>query len=168
MNMYEMFLQVQGEIGGVLVAAHPDLHVDEEDSFDEQGVWVVRESKPGNPDSREIVFRSRVGKFISEAEGPYAMGCPLYFFELVPKRENPIWRNRVKWFTSTMELSEQESDAAWDAYEAGQTAGEEQQKHSSNPYTGVLGEAWFVGWATLAQSTLPKILWPKVLRNFAK
>lgn len=164
-NLLDMFEQLNSEIIGELIAAHPDVESTPEGPFEEQGVWIVSESIAGDRSSRNIVFRPREGKVIEEEEGPFAIGCPLYFFELVPFVKNQFWRNRVKWFASLFELSEVEFDQAWEAFEAGQEAFENHIEENENPYSGEIARAWFMGWASCAHLALPEDFWPDALRD---
>lgn len=167
-KMVEMFIELQDEIGGNLVAAHPDMSaLDEDLPFEEQAFWLVQEDNDV-PTRRSIVFRPRQGKLIDEAEGPFALACPTYFFELVPTPKHIFWRNKVYWFESILALPDADGDRAWDVYQEGIEDSMSHTDIENNPHLNdshFIMNAWYMGWLTDAHNALPKMLWPEELKR---
>lgn len=113
-----------------------------------ESYWVVFEGDNEDAQSREIVWLVGGIKDVSEAEGPSASSCPLFFFELVPNATSPKWRERVKWFWKVQGQPESEQENAWAAYDAGIDAYRCLQSIDSNPHPhGCFNYmAWETGW----------------------
>lgn len=144
-DLYDLYQDIEDKFGKMPLVVFP-AEIDE--AIGKESYWVVFEYHDRDASSREIVWLIGGEKDISEAEGPAASSCPLYFFELVPNVESPEWRERVKWFWLVEKLPKSAQDSAWEAYDAGIDAYRSLQKKNRNPHD--LGSfnhiAWETGW----------------------
>jgi hypothetical protein len=113
MELASIFASIEAEYGKPLVVYpqgyHDGFYDDDEDeeikptgcSSSDDNYWIITER---GDLSRTIYWViGNMCKEISEVEGPAAIDCPLFFFDLVPCK-NESWRESVRefWFNHSL------------------------------------------------------------------